>query len=132
MRQTILGLALLGISIPTAVFGQVADQVITANTQTEASEIDGTRKSSASEWSELTAPAGHAIAKESVTGGITSSAGSENRCETQFSENVNVLPNFPQPTKFKLRAHSYSSPGSFGGGGHTNCRYVVPFVTIQR
>jgi hypothetical protein len=119
------------LTIPTVVLSQVTAQKISAQVQTEATSGSGERDAQASAWSELTAPPGYAIAKESIKR-ETNFNGSKNWCQEEFSDNVDVIPGVPQPTKIRLRAHAYSHEGHFGGAGHSNCYFTVSFVKIQR
>lgn len=84
-----------------------------------------------SDWQQMTAPEGYVFAKESASGGVTSSIPGEKAvCDLEWDLMRDVLPNIPQPARVKLRAYGEMNQG-YGEGGHTRCEYRIPLVKVM-
>jgi hypothetical protein len=64
-----------------------------AECTTEATGGDGVRHGCSSEWSTHTVPSGYVYIENKLEKGTTSNNGSENYCDHEFSDQVEVVPN---------------------------------------
>lgn len=88
---------------------------ISAQCTTDATGGDGVRAACDSEHQRVTAPAGYALAKETILGGLSSGNGSEQERRIGWTDAVDVLPGLPQPRTIRLQAHARSPKGHWSG-----------------
>lgn len=107
---------------------------IIANCTTGSTTWDGKRKACDSPLHEWKAPAGHALDRESLSGGLTTKNGSEYGCRVNFLEPTEVVPGLQAPTKVTLQAHARSAGGmgSSGARGWATCEYTLRLVRLPK
>ncbi len=130
--QTIFIVSLMSASFfPAQVLAQeVIEFDYRAECTTEATGGDGVRHSCRSEWSTHTVPSGYVYIENKLEKGTTSDAGSENYCEHEFSDLVEVVSGtgITQPRTLKVRAVARSPKGHFTGRGWSKCYFRGVYV----
>lgn len=119
------------LSVPQAWAEPVVQTVsVSAQCTTDKTGGDGVRHACDSERQTTTAPAGYVLAKETVSGGLTSGNGSEQECHVGWADPIDVIPGVPQPRTITLVAHARSPKGHWAGRGWATCKFTVNMVPV--
>ncbi|CAK7257682.1 MULTISPECIES: hypothetical protein [unclassified Shinella] len=112
----------------------LTEMKISANCTTGSTSWDGRRAACDSPLQEWKAPAGHALDRESLSGGLTTKNGSEYDCRVNFLDFIEVVPGLHAPTKVTLQAHARSSGGMGNSGkrGWATCEYTLRMVALPK
>lgn len=108
-------------------------QQIAAECTTKGTDWDGSRNSCRSGVSKVTAPANHVFAEKSLSGGMTSGAGSEKDCILKWHDYIEVIPGtgIKQPRTVTLQAKARSPEHDRGARGWAKCKYTVNVVKYK-
>lgn len=108
---------------------EVKTNVVKSECTSKGTKPTGERELCYSEWSEWSVPDGYFILKDQLNIVCTNCSGSENRCEHEFHDFVEVIPGtgLEQPTRFKYRAYARSPSGQINSRGWSKCSYTVTY-----
>jgi hypothetical protein len=109
------------------------DFSIVCECTTKATELDGTRHSDKSEWSEVKAPDNHVINKEKVTVDWIGRNGSENDVDIKYEDWEEIVADtgLEYPRKLLARCEARSPRGHASGRGWSKVRISGDFVKYK-
>ena len=104
----------------------------TTECTSKGTELSGKRKKCYSAWSTNTLPSGFVFNKDLLKYRYTSKNGSENRCEFEWADYVEIVPgtDIKMPRTLKIRAYARSPKHDRGARGWSKCLYTGQYVSI--